>query len=297
MRRLSATERWELSYQTTAILAESLDPQSAVRDLIALLGTTLDFDAASFWVVHELRAALRCVSFWTRQDVQFPNFELVTRVRDLAFGQDLPGIASETRQVVCFPDIVAESKVVRSSVAKMDGLSMGIGFPAYRLRRVFGVFEFFSREVESCPEETIKFFAALGVQIGVFLEHYQINEVVIEDGSEVRLAAERSLGAVFTIDEKSTIIYANSAVISIFGRTPEELIGGSLTRIMPEYLRHVHKKGLARFISTGKRHLDWSGSELPGLHKDGHEVLLTLAFGEFWRAGKHVFTGFGNVAR
>ena len=52
------------------------------------------------------------------------------------------GAAWETRQVVCFSDVAAEPRFARSLVAKMDGLHMGIAFPAYRLRRVFGVFEF-----------------------------------------------------------------------------------------------------------------------------------------------------------
>ena len=297
MRHLTPTEFWELSYRTTAVLGESTDPGTAVRDLIALLGKALEFDAASFWVVHELRSVLRCSSFWTSENIQFPNFELVTRVRDLAFGQDLPGIAWETRKAVCVSDVLSEYKVARASVAKMDGVRMGIAFPAHRLRRVFGVFEFFGREVEPCPDETIKFFDALGVQIGVFLEHYQINEAVVEDDLSVRLAAERSLGAVLTIDESSTVMFANSAVSSIFGWKPEELVGGSLTRIMPDYLRQVHEQGLARFIATGERHLNWSEIELPGLHKDGYEVPLTLAFGEFWRSGKRIFTGFAHLSR
>ncbi len=295
MRHLTPTELWEISYKTTSVLAEGADPTSAIRELLALLGRTLDFDAGSFWVVHELRAVLRCTSFGTAENAQFPNFELVTRVRDLSFGQDLPGIAWETRQVVCFQDVLVEFKVVRSSVAKMDGIRMGIAFPAYRLRRVLGVFEFFSRDVESCHEETTRFLAALGVQIGVFLEHYRINEAVIEDDTSVRLAAEKSLGAVITIDETSTVIFANSAVFSVFGWNPKELIGGSLTRIMPDYLRRVHEHGIQRYVTTGERHLDWSAIELPGLHKDGHEIPLTLAFGEFWRAGKRIFTGFVHM--
>jgi PAS domain-containing protein len=73
----------------------------------------------------------------------------------------------------------------------------------------------------------MKFFAALGVQIGVFLEHYRINDAEIEEAAEVRLAAERFPDAVFTIDENSTVLFANSAVEAVFGWKPEELMGGS----------------------------------------------------------------------
>ena len=174
---------------------------------------------------------------------------------------------------------------------------MGMAFSAHRLREVFGVFEFFSREVGPCPEETMRFRAALGIQYGVFLGHYHIKDLVIEDVEEVWLAAERLGDVVFTIEEGSTILFANSAVFPVLGWKPQELIGGSLTKIMPEYLRHVHEQGIARYVSTGMRHLDWSSIALPGLHKDGNEVPLQLEFGEFWRDGKRVFTGFAKLNR
>jgi signal transduction histidine kinase len=61
--------------------------------------------------------------------------------------------------------------------------------------------------------------------------------------------------------------------------------------LMPEYLRHVHRAGLSRYVETGKRHIGWSSVELPGLRKDGKEIPLELSFGEFTRHGQKYFTG------
>src|SRR3954471_12115976 len=96
MRPLTPVERWELSYQITEVLAESSDSQSAIAEILALVGNAMQFDSGSFWVVHELRTVLRCVSFWARTGLEFPNFELVTRVRDLTHGQGTPGMAWES---------------------------------------------------------------------------------------------------------------------------------------------------------------------------------------------------------
>src|SRR5579872_6392421 len=187
MRELTATERWELSYEITGILAESVAAERSVSEILRRVGEAMEFDAGSFWVVHDLRAVLRCVAFWTGKDLQFPNFELVTRVRDLAFGQGLPGKCWETRLPAFFPNVAEEPNFPRALVARLDGLCGGVAFPAFRLRRVFGVFEFFSRTERAPHQDTLEFFAALGIQIGVFLEHYQINEHVIEDETQVRL--------------------------------------------------------------------------------------------------------------
>jgi len=100
--------------------------------------------------------------------------------------------------------------------------------------------------------------------------------------------------AIFTIDDQSNILFANPAVEKVFGYKGEELIGGKLTVVMPEYLRHVHEHGLARYVATGQRHVSWDGVSLPGLHKNGHEIPLVISFGEVVRAGKRVFTGFAK---
>ncbi|PYX02911.1 MAG: hypothetical protein DMG86_05430 [Acidobacteria bacterium] len=80
-----------------------------------------------------------------------------------------------------------------------------------------------------------------------------------------------------------------------FGYSPEELIGKKLTLVMPEYLRHVHERGLANYVATGQRHISWEGVPLPGLHKNGREISLIISFGEFLRGGKRVFTGFAKL--
>src|SRR5688572_5587908 len=106
-----------------------------------------------------------------------------------------------------------------------------------------------------------------------------------------RVIAETASDGIITIDENSTILFANRATEKIFGYSRDELTGHSLTMLMPEYLRHVHRAGLTRYISTGERHISWEAVELPGLHKNGSELPLELSFGEFLEGGKHFFTG------
>src|SRR4051812_44365620 len=53
---------------------------------------------------------------------------------------------------------------------------------------------------------------------------------------------------------------------------------------MPEYLRHVHERGLAHYVGTGERHVSWDGIPLPGLHKNGEEIPLMISFSEARRS-------------
>src|SRR4030095_724050 len=112
-----------------------------------------------------------------------------------------------------------------------------------------------------------------------------------ESENRFRTLAETASDAIITIDDSSTIVFVNQAAESVFGYTREELLGTKLTRLMPEYLRHLHEAGLTRYNQTGTRHIAWVGTELPGLHKDGHEIPLEISFGEFVRNDQRFFTG------
>lgn len=103
--------------------------------------------------------------------------------------------------------------------------------------------------------------------------------------------ARRASDGIVTIDSDSTILFANGGVGRIFGYGPDELLGTDLTRLMPEYLRHIHRAGMARYLETGVRHIHWAATELPGRHRDGHQIPLEISFGESRSGARHVFTG------
>jgi PAS domain S-box-containing protein/excisionase family DNA binding protein len=122
-------------------------------------------------------------------------------------------------------------------------------------------------------------------------ERKRSEAAVRESEDRFRTVAETASDAIIMIDEQSSIVFINPAAESIFGYAVEEMRGKQLTMLMPEYLRHVHRRGLNRYVLTGKRHISWRAVELQGLRKDGREIPLELSFGEFIREGRHFFTG------
>ena len=112
-----------------------------------------------------------------------------------------------------------------------------------------------------------------------------------ESEEHYRAVADAATDAIITIDSDSTILIVNPAAERIFGYSSEEMIGQPLTMLMPEYLRHLHKAGITRYMETGQKHIQWSAVQLPGLHKIGNEIPLEISFAEFTRDGRHFFTG------
>jgi PAS domain S-box-containing protein len=107
-----------------------------------------------------------------------------------------------------------------------------------------------------------------------------------------RLVVETAPDAVISIDERGAILFANPATARIFGHDPTELIGKPLTTLMPEFLRKLHEKGFSRYLATGQRHINWQGTELTALRKNGQEFPVEISFGELSRDRHKVFTGF-----
>lgn len=124
------------------------------------------------------------------------------------------------------------------------------------------------------------------------IERIQPAKAVLRESEEhYRAVAEAATDAIITIDSDSTILIVNPATERIFGYSTAEMIGQPLTMLMPEYLRHLHRAGITRYLETGQKHIQWSAAQLPGLHKTGNEIPLEISFAEFTRDGRRFFTG------
>ena len=112
-----------------------------------------------------------------------------------------------------------------------------------------------------------------------------------ESEESYRILAETASDAIIRIDENSTIQFVNTATARIFGYTTQEMMGQSLTMLMPEEIRQKHRDGFGRYLQTGKRNLNWESIEVPARHKGGRLFPLEISFGEYNRDGKRFFIG------
>ena len=105
--------------------------------------------------------------------------------------------------------------------------------------------------------------------------------------AEYRALWATSTDAIVILDRSSNVRYANPAVTAIFGYEPEEIVGQNVAIIQPERLREGHRRGMGRFLATGTKNLNWRAVEAIGLHRDGHEFPIEIAF-------SHLSPGSGN---
>jgi PAS domain S-box-containing protein len=128
------------------------------------------------------------------------------------------------------------------------------------------------------------------LEFGVILDGL---EAQVRTGQEFhRVIVETASDTVVSIDHRGNILLANRATTRTFGYEPSELIGQPMTILMPDYLRDLHTAGLHRYRQTSQRHINWQGTELIGLRKNGVEFPVEVSFGEIINNGHRVFTGF-----
>ena len=283
--------RLKLEYEITRRLGESSSTLEAAPGILQAICETLAWDVGVIWDVDRHATLLRCVAVWHQPAIQAGEFEAHTRARTFAPGEGLPGRVWATATPLWIRNLTEDQNFPRLNFAAREGLRSGFSFPILSGTEVIGVIEFFRRQISDRDEAVEEMMGPIGGEIGQLLVRKQSEQALRESETRFRTLADTASDAIITIDANSTIIYINHAAENIFGYTVGEMLGQDLTMLMPEYLRHLHRAGLNRYVETGKRHIGWSSVELPGLRKDGKEIPLELSFGEFTRNGEKYFTG------
>lgn len=92
------------------------------------------------------------------------------------------------------------------------------------------------------------------------------------------------------VNNEGEVRYVNSAVSSILGYGPTELIGKPITTIIPERLRGAHNSGMERAVELGEARLAGSPVEVHALRSDGSEVPIEMTL-SVWSDGGQVWAG------
>lgn len=107
---------------------------------------------------------------------------------------------------------------------------------------------------------------------------------------QYRGMVEAIADAILEISEQSEILFANPAAEKLFGYRQDELVGASVTMLMPEWLRHRHLESMRSYVESGTKHVSWNAIDFPGLTKKGEQVPLEISLAERREEGARIFT-------
>jgi two-component system, cell cycle sensor histidine kinase and response regulator CckA len=102
----------------------------------------------------------------------------------------------------------------------------------------------------------------------------------------VRAAAD----AIVAMDTESRLRAVNPAAERLFGGTAAELLGRSLTDLMPATVADRHRAGMARYLATGRRSVNWEATDGIVQRLDtGMHVPVTISFADHEEHGVRMF--------
>jgi len=83
--------------------------------------------------------------------------------------------------------------------------------------------------------------------------------------------------AVIISDRDEKILLWNASAERIFGFTPNEALGKTLSIITPERFRERHSKGYFHTIQTGQTKYGHTLLRVPAVHKDGRSISIAFS--------------------
>ena len=123
-------------------------------------------------------------------------------------------------------------------------------------------------------------------------EEKQLEDALRTRESHLRSILDTVPDAMIVINGHGIVQFFSTAAERLFGYAEQEAIGKNVSELMPMPDRARHDGYLARYRSTGERHIIGIGRIVTGKRRDGTTFPMHLSIGEMQSGGEPYFTGF-----
>ncbi|MFI4962331.1 MAG: PAS domain S-box protein [Legionellales bacterium] len=98
-----------------------------------------------------------------------------------------------------------------------------------------------------------------------------------KDETKFKFILEATPDCLVIINEKGVIVLVNTMASKIFGYNQEEIIGKTIEFLIPKRFHHRHTNHRSHYFDQPRVRPMGMGSDLYGLHKDGHEFPVEIS--------------------
>jgi PAS domain S-box-containing protein len=216
-------QRRTAQYAVTRILAEATTLAEAGSAILRSIAESLDWQAGVLWIIDREHAVLRCLELWHSSDVDLGEFARATRQTSFAAGVGLPGQVWVSDGPIWHRDVTALTGVQfpRLPQATAAGVRGAFAFPIRSGTAITGVIEFFSRTLREPDPDLLEMTAALGSQIGQFIERKRAEEALARSETTYRSLVEDSPFGIFQSAPDGRLLAVNPALVSMLGYASE----------------------------------------------------------------------------
>ena len=163
-------------YTVASLLAGSWTLEEASSAILQTIASIGDWALSGLWIYDETIGRLRCRAFWQVGSDNLKKFGQFSQTVQFRMGEGLPGRVWESNEPAWIHDVTVDKNFPRSAAAKETGLRGGFAFPLFAGRAVNGVIELFSHDFAEPDNDLLQLVAALGSQIGLFIERRRMEK-------------------------------------------------------------------------------------------------------------------------
>jgi len=216
-------QRRTAQYAVTRILAEAATVAEAGSAVLRAIAESIEWQAGVLWIIDREHAVLRCLEMWHSSDVDLGEFARVTRQITFAAGVGLPGQVWMSDRPIWHRDVTAlsGSEFPRLPHATAAGVRGAFAFPIRSGSAITGVIELFSRTLREPDPDLLEMTAALGSQVGQFIERKRAEEALARSETTYRSLVEDSPFGIFQSAPDGQLLAVNPALVSILGYASE----------------------------------------------------------------------------
>jgi PAS domain S-box-containing protein len=211
----------------------------------------------------------------------------------LAPGEGLPGRVWASGKPAWIVDVRADANFPRAPSAARAGLRTAFCFPIRGATGMLGAIEFLAGERREPDDNLLETMTSLGGRIGQCVERWRAEDRLRESDARKSAILDAAFDCVITMDADGRVVEVNQAAERTFGYGASEMVGRELAElIIPPTLRQAHRRGLERYVASGRSRMLGHPVELPAMRADGSQFPAELAITRPRLAGPTLFTGY-----
>ena len=221
--RRAAQQRLAIQFEVSRGLAEATSLSAVVARMLQAICENLGWQVGALWQRSGER--LHLFAAWHPPAAEFPDFIEGSRALQFTKGVGLPGRIWKTAKPAWIPDVTRDLTFPRSAAAGRDGLRGAFGFPVFVRGELWGVAEFFSRNIEQPDDALLQTLSAVGNQIGQFIVQREAEQSLRETNSLQQAILEGANYSIISTAPDGIIKTFNSAAERMLVYTSEEVVG------------------------------------------------------------------------
>ncbi len=221
--RRKAQQRFAIQVEVSRALAGAENLAGAMPRVLQAVCECLDWQLGQLWRVGA--GHLYFSEVWHSPAEFYADFVSASRAMTFGRGTGLPGRVWASGKAVWVADVLLEPDFPRGGLAEKEGLHGAIAIPVFARGELWGVMEFFSRNISEPDDSMLETFVAIGRQIGHLIVRRAAETALRESNALQQAILKGVTYSVIATTPEGVIITFNQAAERLLGYTAAEVVG------------------------------------------------------------------------